>query len=164
MNTNARKAINVGVIFMRTDYTREPQFSNFHDRDRFFNQMTRSIGAYQIGRVILARHRTITSDQFMADSAESTQIMREWMNKDKINLFVLVLDKKSPKAYSLFKDITDRTLGVQSSCLVFRLTGLDQYFGNVMMKMNLKFGGVNHTVATLKTGKPKLDNTLILGA
>ncbi|CAO2651958.1 Nn.00g002410.m01.CDS01 [Neocucurbitaria sp. VM-36] len=82
------------------------------------------------------------------------------------NFFVLLLEKKSVAAYSIFKHLADCTFGVHSLCTVYKedKTGRpfgDQYWGNVMMKVNLKAGGINHTVSQVAE---VMKDTLVLGA
>jgi hypothetical protein len=94
-------------------------------------------------------------------------------NADRTVVF-LVLRKKNTQTYHHFKDLTDRTFGIHSICLTeepnFRYDkkqyknvpfGQFQYFGNVMMKFNLKFGGINHSTAAVRS---RTMNTLVLGA
>ncbi|KAF1849347.1 Piwi-domain-containing protein [Cucurbitaria berberidis CBS 394.84] len=89
------------------------------------------------------------------------------MAKDKgANLVLLLLEAKSTTAYSIFKDLADRTYDMHSLCAVYKedRTGRpfgDQYWGNVMMKINLKAGGVNHTVTKVAE---IMKDTLVLGA
>jgi eukaryotic translation initiation factor 2C len=94
-----------------------------------------------------------------------------------VDLVILVLQNKDQEFYSVFKFLADRVFGLQSMMFVtksnFRKgswnpTGVDQYVGNIMMKVNLKFGGINHSAETngAKHGKISefLSNTLVLGA
>jgi eukaryotic translation initiation factor 2C len=91
-------------------------------------------------------------------------------------LVFLLLPSRSPQTYQRFKDLVDRTFGFHSICVteaanietkpykgteVGHVRPLDQYLGNVMMKVNLKFGGTNHSTELVRG---KMKNTLILGA
>lgn len=87
------------------------------------------------------------------------------------NFVFLLLEKQSPVAYPIFKDLADRQYGMHSQCAVVKrdkksnslLEGGfgDQQWGNLMMKFNLKTGGTNHTNPDM----PKiLADTLVLGA
>jgi eukaryotic translation initiation factor 2C len=86
----------------------------------------------------------------------------------------LLLPTKNAQTYQLFKNIAEREFGFQTIYLTEKptlkydrvakqeiLRTSDQYFGNIMMKANLKFGGVNHST---KQVQGLLKNTLILGA
>ncbi|KAF2865134.1 hypothetical protein BDV95DRAFT_612925 [Massariosphaeria phaeospora] len=104
------------------------------------------------------------------------------------NIAILLLAKRDIPAYSAFKDIVDRSLGLQSICLTEApnlrgsqckdVMGISQYMANIMMKANLKLAGRNHSSADRKTSNSQrttnsvqqilesklLQNTLILGA
>lgn len=91
------------------------------------------------------------------------------MAKDKgANFVYLLLENKSTAAYSVFKDLADRNFGMHSLCSVFKGKRFqqgpyfsDQYWGNVIMKINLKAGGINHTVREVPQ---VMKDTLVLGA
>jgi hypothetical protein len=91
-------------------------------------------------------------------------------------LVFLLLPSRSPQTYQGFKDLVDRKFGFHSICVteaanietkpkkgteVGDLRPLNQYLGNVMMKVNLKFGGTNHSTELVRG---KMKNTWILGA
>lgn len=101
------------------------------------------------------------------------------------NLVLLLLRKKDLAFYTAFKDLADRRFGVKSicvteqknlafnkkSCKVHTDDGFVQYMANVMMKANLKWGGINHTACDSVQGKQQqghlsqtLSDTLVLGA
>ena len=94
-------------------------------------------------------------------------------------LVILVLGERNILIYSAFKDVMDRDLGVQSVCLTEK-PNLDrsrkcckqakeagQYIGNVLMKLNLKSGGYNHTAGNqsrMYMVSSILEDTIVLGA
>jgi eukaryotic translation initiation factor 2C len=101
-------------------------------------------------------------------------------------LVILILERHSIPVYSAFKDAADRVSAMQNLCVTAEKNrgkpvgdrNLLQYFANVMMKVNLKCGGRNHTVCDndnnlvkdqgrlsdiLNPGVPKR-STMILGA
>lgn len=96
------------------------------------------------------------------------------MEGGRLKIAFLLLRTKNAQTYQLFKDIAEREFGLQTICLTENpnikfdkvtkqeiLKTSDQYFGNVMMKANLKFGGVNHST---KKVQDLLRSTLVLGA
>lgn len=93
------------------------------------------------------------------------QAMIQAQNKG-ANFVILLLGSKSVSAYSIFKTLADRDFGVHSLCAVYKEDKdgkpfSDQYWGNVMMKVNLKAGGINHTVTK---ATELMKDTLVLGA
>jgi eukaryotic translation initiation factor 2C len=90
-------------------------------------------------------------------------------------LAILLLAKHNIPVYSAFKDCTDRYLGLQALCMTEakNLQGgsckvnVAPYVANVIMKVNLKTGGRNHTAAG-KGGNGRIEDTLkdtlLLGA
>lgn len=92
-----------------------------------------------------------------------------------VDFAVLLLKSRSIPIYSAFKDVTDRYESLQSLCLTqapnleydretktSRCKGdITQYMANVMMKVNLKFGGGNHTVQVDNNSKSRIGNTLV---
>ena len=88
---------------------------------------------------------------------------------------ILLLKTKSISVYSAFKDVVDRYEALQSLCMTQapNFKGrcnpeITQYMANIMMKVNLKFGGGNHIVRFEKNPKSELkaalQGTLVLGA
>ncbi|KAF1849518.1 Piwi-domain-containing protein [Cucurbitaria berberidis CBS 394.84] len=83
-------------------------------------------------------------------------------------LVVLLLGKRNIPVYSAFKDVADRISGLQSVCVTEEKNrgkpatdkGLGQYFSNVMMKVNLKQKGRNHTVCDNNKGGGRLREVL----
>lgn len=78
--------------------------------------------------------------------------LEEYMQKLKnmgAKVVILVIASFNREWYRKFKNLADRTVGIQSICLVERMKGtdnfFDQYMQNVSMKINLKSGGINHT-------------------
>lgn len=80
-------------------------------------------------------------------------------------LVILVIRQADRSLYCEFKNIAERLIGIQSICIVERLTKPDkffiQYMQNISMKLNLKLGGVNHTALQ---PNERLIDTMILGA
>jgi len=93
-------------------------------------------------------------------------------------LVIFVQQGKTRETYSVLKSLSDRKHGLQSLCLTeqanknkdFTSKDLAQYMGNIMMKTNLKFGGVNHNAIVRTNGSQRITATqemngiLILGA
>jgi eukaryotic translation initiation factor 2C len=93
-------------------------------------------------------------------------------------IVVLLLPSPIISIYQLFKDLADREFGLQTLCVteskIFAADGtiknsVHQYLGNVMMKVNLKCEGINHSagdsVDTFKQSlQDRLKDTMILGA
>ncbi|KAI4940044.1 uncharacterized protein J4E92_001332 [Alternaria infectoria] len=76
------------------------------------------------------------------------------------DLVVLVLQSYNVAAYRNFKSLTDRDLGMQSVCMTLKRGREDEITTNIMMKVNLKFGGINHGV----TMGAQLSATMVIGA
>jgi len=107
-------------------------------------------------------------------------ILREELDESRkiqADLVILILQKRDQDVYSSFKYLADRIFGLHTMVFVERSnfkggewnkSGLDQYVGNVMMKANLKFQGINHTVESNNSNfgdiTKTLENTLVLGA
>ncbi|KXJ89668.1 ribonuclease H-like domain-containing protein [Microdochium bolleyi] len=64
----------------------------------------------------------------------------------------VILDKNDAQIYAAVKTIGDTIFGVHTTCMVrknlIKGKGLDQYFANVGLKVNLKMGGNNHKIDT----------------
>jgi eukaryotic translation initiation factor 2C len=104
---------------------------------------------------------TFRSD-FAQDPSTAHTIMSKGASSG-ANFFVLYQENKSTSAYSLFKDLADRRYGVQSLCIVHKgPKGFSpQYWGNITLKVNLKAGGINHTVDGIAE---IMKDTLVIGA
>lgn len=80
------------------------------------------------------------------------------------NLVILLLKGHDVAAYRNFKDLADRTFGLQSICMTLKRgkdAALYETMTNIMMKVNLKFGGINHVVDGVSRW---LKNTMVIGA
>jgi eukaryotic translation initiation factor 2C len=94
--------------------------------------------------------------------------------QQRANLVILVLQSSNQDVYSSFKYLADRVFGISSIVMVARSNfrsgswnpgGLNQYIGNIMMKANLKMGGINHLAESRDGNIGRwLSNTLVLGA
>lgn len=99
----------------------------------------------------------------LAHMNEADRALKEAVRKG-ANFVILLQGTKNVAAYSNFKTVADRLAGVQSLCLLAP-PGKDDfdkyYWGNVMMKVNLKAGGINHTISGFDR---LMQDTLVLGA
>lgn len=85
------------------------------------------------------------------------------------NFVLLIMEKHNAPVYSAFKNLADRRYGIHSLCILEApnwegnalKSDLSSYFGNVMMKINLKAGGINHSVEGVRG---IMRDTLVLGA
>ncbi|KAL5450265.1 hypothetical protein PMIN07_001265 [Paraphaeosphaeria minitans] len=85
--------------------------------------------------------------------------------KGNTDLFLLILRDKDYDAYSHFKDLADCEFGIGSICITApkMKSSIGEKMGNIMLKMNLKLGGINHTIeGGLVQGT--FADTLVLGA
>jgi eukaryotic translation initiation factor 2C len=87
-----------------------------------------------------------------------------------VNLVVFMLRKASTPFYASLKDLTDRTHGIHSLCLIDKPensrkgdSAFREYMINVIMKINLKLGGINQSVPELKQYLEK-NRVMVLGA
>lgn len=70
-----------------------------------------------------------------------------------LNLVILALKKHDVAVYSRFKEIHDRDVGIHTVCMTqkyFRGSSYG-YISNILMKVNLKLGGINHTVTSMES-------------
>ena len=79
---------------------------------------------------------------------------------------ILVLEKHDKSMYGCLKNLADRVVGMQSICLVENFKNDDRFWGdlmtNIMMKLNIKLGGINHVVAAVQDRLKT--HTMVLGA
>lgn len=79
-------------------------------------------------------------------------------------LVILIIVKYDLATYRDFKNAADRTVGMQCVCVTENfeedMTFRNDLMTNVMMKLNLKFGGVNHGLPRVAEW---LRTTMILG-
>lgn len=83
--------------------------------------------------------------------------------KPKPDLVIVVLGDQDANVYNTVKKLGDVEFGIQTVCLVRnKITNNKGYFTNIALKVNLKFGGVNHKLQNahplLKGGK-----TMVVG-
>lgn len=114
---------------------------------------------YSTGNFSISGRRLI--HHLDADAAKD--VMDEAQAKG-ANYIMMFLGNVNTSAYSIVKDLADRTYGMHSNCIVYKGEGNvfdPKYWGNVMMKVNLKTGGANHTAAGISD---IMKDTLVLGA
>jgi eukaryotic translation initiation factor 2C len=128
-----------------------------------------------VGEPICDENHDIHSIVFRNDSQGNDSALRTELRRAqqaKADLILLVLQNKNQDLYSTFKYLADKVFGIPTIVIVERSNfkksvwnplGLDAYIGNVMMKANLKMGGINHSAAS-KLKEMWLANTLVLGA
>lgn len=94
------------------------------------------------------------------DFNQDLDVIFAWLQKNQIQLFVIILSERdSTGLYAKIKQLGDCTYGIHTSCVVARSFGkaAPAYFANVGLKVNLKFGGVNHKLkeefSLLKDGR-----------
>ncbi|KAK4176437.1 ribonuclease H-like domain-containing protein [Triangularia setosa] len=86
--------------------------------------------------------------------------------KPKPDLLIVVLNDQDANVYNTVKKLGDVEYGIQTVCVVknkiLNEKGQFGYFANVALKVNLKFGGVNHK---LQTAHPLLQSgkTMVVG-
>jgi eukaryotic translation initiation factor 2C len=100
------------------------------------------------------------------DALVTHQNLEETMREAAVNkahLVILVLSEANKEMYRIFKNVADRKYGLRSLCMVSKLPQKvnDGYMQNISMKINLKFGGINHTALP---PNQRLTNTMLLGA
>jgi eukaryotic translation initiation factor 2C len=97
---------------------------------------------------------------FGKDPIKARQCL-EAAKANRANFVMLLLEKKSIPVYSIFKELADCQYGMHSLCVIYTKKLDVRYWGNVAMKLNLKAGGINHTVAGVES---IMKDTLVLGA
>lgn len=102
------------------------------------------------------------SPQFGQDMKAAEDIMQQAKNRG-ANFIMLFLEKKGGLPYACFKDLADRKYGLRSVCVTYdaKRGFTPQYWANIAMKINLKAGGMNHTVDGVQL---IMKDTLVLGA
>ena len=79
-------------------------------------------------------------------------------------LVVLLILDKNPGRYTRIKKIADVDFGIPTICMrgemVTKIKGRAGYFANVGLKVNLKFGGINHQI---RDDTRLMDKTLFVG-
>ena len=116
---------------------------------------------YNIAKVQSSGRSTIETDPTNWNQLQNT--MSNHLGTT--DLFLLVLRDKDYDTYSNFKDLADRRFGKHSICITApKLKDkVPEKMGNIMMKLNLKLQGINHTISGGLI-ESIFTNTLVLGA
>jgi eukaryotic translation initiation factor 2C len=130
---------------------RDPKDTIWNDFHKAMQTIYRTATIQDVGR-------QINSD--FGNRAKAQESVEEAKRKG-ANFVMLLLEKKSTPLYSIFKDLADCQYGMQSLCIVYTKRLSPQYWGNVAMKINLKAGGINHTISGIEL---IMKDTLVLGA
>lgn len=113
---------------------------------------------YDVATLTLIRPERIIDPR---DASAVEDVIR----KHKPDLVLFIIGSRDVEAYSQFKDLCDRHIGCHSICMTRPLFngGLPAKMANIMMKLNLKATGSNHTINNGKLAGIMAD-TLVLGA
>jgi eukaryotic translation initiation factor 2C len=111
----------------------------------------------------------LETDNFNAIGDIDSKISKA--NIDGANLVIFLFKKQNIPIYAKLKDAADRTNGVHSLCLVQRdklinnapQNRFPEYMENVVMKVNLKMGGVTQSIPTVEAYL-RDNRIMILGA
>jgi eukaryotic translation initiation factor 2C len=110
---------------------------------------------------------------------QALQSVKEKFSEGRKKIVLLLLEASSKPLYQFFKDLADREFGLHALCItegkVFKGDNgpisrmIDQYLGNVMMKVNLKCEGINHSAGdsvanSEQSLQNRLKDTTVLGA
>lgn len=159
----------MGKQFLRKQTVSMRYFVLFDERisqdtmDRYPNEFATMVNRYKTGTYTDCGWTFITPDKSGVDYG------LQMADDNKANFVLLILQEKDISVYSDFKNQADRRYGFHSLCVTEKpnMRGgrlspkLAPYFGNVMMKSNLKAGGTNHSVDGVSG---ILKDTLVLGA
>ncbi|KAF2709989.1 Piwi-domain-containing protein [Pleomassaria siparia CBS 279.74] len=96
-------------------------------------------------------------------NAQNRNTLDKEMSKRDYELALLVLRSKNVESYANFKDLADRKYGVHSLCVTGKKFQGGDVMGNLMMKLNLKMAGMNHSTTNGVLNRIMSD-TLVLGA
>ena len=118
---------------------------------------------YKVAGVDIIKHLGMNID----DQGAMDSRLKE--NLQGSNMAILIPTGKNISAYSAFKDLCDRKYGLHAICLTeqkCRNLENGQLWGNIMLKMNLKASGINHTVSgeVISPQGLFMKSALILGA
>lgn len=104
-------------------------------------------------------------NDLLVSSLANMERVLEIAQTKQVNFVILVLPEADRSWYCTFKNLCDRKFGLHSLCIVENFkkgeSAFKRYMQNVSMKINLKFGGVNHTALT---PTERLTDTMFLGA
>lgn len=160
LHTNSATEFKVYLIAVSRK-AETPKFTEKVIADVWAGFFTAAQHTYNTGKFRLIGQK-ICSSQTQKDD-----IPREMNNAKQrgANFVILLLENKDVAAYSIVKDLADRTHDMHSLCMVYKerqgRAFSPQYWANVMMKVNMKAGGMNHTVSEVEA---IMENTLVLGA
>ncbi|KAL8740517.1 MAG: hypothetical protein Q9184_008478, partial [Pyrenodesmia sp. 2 TL-2023] len=92
------------------------------------------------------------ADDDTTDRAFRRELQRA--KDDGVKFLFVILERKSKPFYERLKFFADKVVGIQHTTLTSeklvaqsRMKRIDQYFANVMQKVNMKIGGINHVLA-----------------
>ncbi|KAG6857512.1 hypothetical protein H0H87_002137 [Tephrocybe sp. NHM501043] len=119
--------------------------------------------------------RFITSTglvKFAANFLPVMQVLHEIRSKTKATMIMVILPESAPQPYRVVKRYGDVTGGICTQCVKWsrKLTGevqqrrANQYYNNLLLKINTKLGGINYTPWDDHMAFLKQVPTLIIGA
>ena len=169
-NLSQKKVLTAGQLenwgVMRI--TRDPRDhqidqSNFGQTfPHFLSTLEKTLGKDKVSRPIESWTQRIDRGDEATLEREFDQCIRQ-----KIRLLVIVLPDNDATTYKQIKKLGDVSKGINTVCLLntnkkfYKAPASNAgYFANIALKINLKLGGINHT---LKDFTPLYQNTMVVG-
>ena len=128
--------------------------------DNFFNNLRKTIGRDDVDGPLRSWCMTVVR----GDETTLKEAFVQCQGKG-IRLLVIVLPDSDASTYRQIKTLGDIEYGISTVCVKgegkkFYMFKPTQYFANIALKINLKLGGINHT---LRDQRALYDNTMVIG-
>ena len=145
-----------------------PSNSSFDKHMQSFDKMLDDCGV-QYSKMFKTEHVVPNLDAIVAKLKPSLEKVEKYAKENRERsppLVLVVLPGKVVEPYRALKSYADRELGFHTVCVIgngmtdqengkkFYGNRPEQYFANVILKMNLKLGGINHKLASTTGSQP----------
>lgn len=131
-----------------------------------FWQQTNACGIVAANRPNFAGRVDLNGHEDFDAGSKIEDILKKATGLNK-KLMIVILTSTSTSIYNQVKRAGDVKLGVHTICMqwskIVNARGTEQAFSNIAHKINLKLGGVNHTLESKELGILSEDKTMVVG-
>lgn len=170
----ARPIGKIAYVFFSLDYPRQgaeqQMFNRFKDFEGYLNRagMKCNLGTAVVNTVLIWRGGSSPDNDRKNSEIIRNELRRVAQNPaGPPNFIFVVLPVENAQTYNMVKVVADTELGIHTVCCTMKVIDkpiekLNQVWGNLSMKVNLKLGGINQ-ILQKKLGIIDEGKTMVVG-
>jgi eukaryotic translation initiation factor 2C len=162
-----RKKFSIGALvknwsFLKLNFGRDPLSQNFNEIIRQFHQMLNTCG---LRADPPSSGLSLDLQEDDGQNMKNLDVQFQRARQQRLRLLLVILPTQRRETYAQIKTLADTRYGIHTVCVVADkiAKGQAQYMANVALKVNLKMGGANQTLAPASLGIIRDGKTMVVG-